>query len=137
MRVAGSGRLAGVISPTDVESPMCTTDVHDVRPLAAPAAVVGGATVDTPDGAATDADDAAEASPATVVVAAVESAEDDRDASIQAPTTVSTTTSTAGMANARGIVTGAGRYRRALAEGGARGRRRRVRSAHQARRGSQ
>ena len=103
MRAAGSGRTSGETSPTDVESPMCTTEVHDVRSLAA-AAVVVGATLGTVD--------AVGAGAGTAVVAATESAEDERDPSTHAAITASTTTSTAGMANARGSVTGAGRYRR-------------------------
>ena len=108
MRAAGSGRTSGETSPTDVESPMCTTEVHDVRALAAAAAVVVGATLGTP---AVDAVGAGAG--IAVVVAATESAEDERDPSTHAAITASTTTSTAGMANARGSVTGAGRYRRA------------------------
>ena len=117
---------------------MCTTDVHDVRPLAAAAAVVGdGPRVGDDVGGASTDDAVGGSEPAAAIVAGVESADDDPDASIHAPTKVRTTTSTAGMANARGSVTGAGRYRRAVVEGGALGGRWRVRSAHQARRGSQ
>jgi hypothetical protein len=109
MRVAGSGRWSGDMSPTDVESPMCTTEVHDVRALAAAAVVVGAALGPT-------ALDAVGAGAETAVVAATESAEDERDPSTHAAITASTTTSTAGMANARGSVTGAGRYRRGATE---------------------
>src|SRR4051794_4037624 len=108
MRVAGSGRTSGETSPTDVESPMCTRAVHDVRALAA--AGVLGATLGT------TALDAVGAGAGTAVVAATESAEDERDPSTHAAITASTTTSTAGMANARGSVTGAGRYRRGATE---------------------
>ena len=89
---------------------MCTTDVHDVRRGAGR----GDRRCSEPTvGAAAARRRRAPSAAATVVVAATESADDERDASTHAPTTASTTTSTAGMANARGSVTGAGRYRRA------------------------
>src|SRR5215216_3608303 len=40
-RCAGSAMNAGDISPTDVESPMCTTDVHEVCGVAGGAGVGG------------------------------------------------------------------------------------------------
>src|SRR5262245_44536997 len=134
MRVAGSGSTSVEISPTDVESPMCTTDVHDVRSPAAGAVVPATTAVGGDDELATSTGATAVD---VVEPSGVASADEDREASTQAPTIASTTTSTAGMASARGSVTGGGRYRRAANEGGARRGRRTVRSSHQARRGSQ
>ena len=99
MRLAGSSMKSSLISPTDVESPMWTTDVHDVvvgvtvdagatrrgagRSAVRPAGDAGGRRR-RPDGVSTEATDA------------------ESEPSIQAPTTVRTTTTTAGMARARG-----------------------------------
>src|SRR5215217_7319988 len=106
MRVAGSGRWSAETSPTDVESPTCTTDVHDVRPSpgSTTAAVVGAADGTAPldpVGAGVDT----VATIGACAVAGVASADDERDASTHAPTTART-------ANAGGSVTGPGRYRR-------------------------
>src|SRR5215217_648438 len=79
IRDIGSAMKSGDIKPTDVESPTWTTDVQDVRGGPGTVVVVGPTDVlvtAEPGGAA---------------------AGDDREPSIHAPTTVSTTTSAAGM----------------------------------------
>ena len=101
MRLAGSSMKSSLISPTDVESPMCTTDVHDVvvgvdRATPAPRSTAP---------VAVDATPAPAASAAGVVTsgsASTEATDAESEPSIQAPTTVRTTTTTAGMARARG-----------------------------------